>query len=257
MVGPVPAIYRGRVPVGMAGTIPAMTRGAAVTCSASSARPYASPSTSLSAERDARLTLPDGTRLTRDQEVVTYVDRNLEPYRGFPALMRALPQLLALRPNARVVIVGGDGTSYGPPPSEGGTWREVMLREIGGVDPARVTFTGGVPHATFIALMQISRVHQYLSIPFVLSWSCLEAMAAGGLVVAARTTPIQEVTEDGRNGLLVDLRDPAAIADRTAEALAAGSSLDPLRLRARETAVTLFALRRCLAEQMRLVRSLA
>lgn len=209
------------------------------------------------AEAAARFVLPDGSELTRADEVVTYVARNLEPYRGFPSLMRALPALLRRRPLARVVVVGGDETSYGPPPAEGGTWRERLQREVGPLDPTRVHFVGRLPYERYLALLQVSRAHLYLTAPFVLSWSCLEAMAAGAVVVASRTAPVQEVIEDGRNGFLTDLLDPAAIAERVAEVLAAHGSLETIRVRARETVLARFSLDRCLTEQMRLVRSLA
>jgi glycosyltransferase involved in cell wall biosynthesis len=206
---------------------------------------------------DAVFSLPDGTRLTRDAEVVTYASRNLEPYRGFPSFMRALPELLRRRPSAQVVIAGGDDTSYGPPPAGGVTWREALLKEVGPLDPARVHFVGHLPYAQYLRLLQISSVHVYLTVPFVLSWSCLEAMAVGAVVVGSRTPPVQEVIEDGRNGLLVDFFDPASIAMRVADALDAEAKLGEVRARARESVLARYDLRRCLTEQMRLVQSLA
>ena len=206
---------------------------------------------------DTTFELPDGSRLTRADEVATYAARNLEPYRGFPLFMRALPELLRRRPAAHVVIAGGDETSYGPPPAADVTWREAMLQEVGPLDPARVHFVGRLLYSHYLRLLQISSAHIYLTVPFVLSWSCLEAMATGAVIVGSRTPPVEEVIEDGRNGFLVDFFDPQGLAARVADALDARSELGGIRECARETVVARYDLRRCLAEQIRLIRSLA
>ena len=128
-------------------------------------------------DRDAELLLPGGRTLTRADEVVTYAARNLEPYRGFHTVMRALPEILRRRPRAQVVLVGGNEVSYGQPPAGGGSWRQKLEAEVGKeLDPARVHFTGRVPYARFLNLLQVSSAHIYLTYPFVLSWSMLEAM---------------------------------------------------------------------------------
>src|SRR3569623_875177 len=158
----------------------------------------------------AQLSIP-GTELllTKDHEVVTYVARNLEPYRGFPQFMHSLPCILKQRPQAHVVIVGGDDTSYGPRLPTGQTFRQQLLSELGDtLDMQRVHFLGKVPYPIFLKILQISRAHVYLTYPFVLSWSMLEAMAAQCLVVASATAPVQEVIRDGENGLLVDFFSP-------------------------------------------------
>ena len=154
---------------------------------------------------DALLTLRrDGVVLRPGDEVVTFVARNLEHYRGFHVFMRTLPAILRARPKGRIVIVGGDTVSYGPAAPSGTTWRHAMLTELAGeLDMSRVHFVGRVPHPRFIQLMQVSAAHVYLTYPFVLSWSMLEAMSAGALVIGARTGPVLEVIEDGRNGVLV------------------------------------------------------
>jgi glycosyltransferase involved in cell wall biosynthesis len=169
----------------------------------------------------ARFRLPSGRELTREDEVLTFVNRNLEPYRGYHIFMRALPEILKARPNAQAVIVGGDGVSYGPHPPAGTTWKKKFLAEVRDRLPMeRVHFTGKVPYADFIALMQLSRAHLYLTYPFVLSWSMLEAMSAGAPLIASRTPPVEEVVEDGRTGLLVDFFDREALAARAIEVLA-------------------------------------
>ena len=208
---------------------------------------------------DDRLTLPDGEILTTADEVVTFVARNLEPYRGFHVFMRALPRILERRPQARVVIVGGDEVSYGRPPDSGGTYREQLLAECGdAIDPGRVHFLGRVPYPRYLSVLHVSSVHVYLTYPFVLSWSLLEAMAAGCLVVASRTPPVTEVVEDGVNGWLTDFFAVEALAERVCEALASRRSLASLAAAARQTIVEGYDLQRlCLPRQTELVRGLA
>lgn len=200
----------------------------------------------------ATFTCPDGTVLSRKDEVLTYVSRNLEPYRGFHMFMRALPDVLRKRPDARVVIVGGDEVSYGGRPKEGGTWREKMLDEIGPL-PDRVSFTGRIPYAEYLALLSVSSVHLYLTYPFVLSWSMLEAMASGAFVLGSRTPPVEEVIEDGKNGWLVDFFDTAAMSDRIADALAQRDQVDELRHAARQTVIDRYDLTSCMAAQRALI----
>ncbi len=200
----------------------------------------------------AQFTLPDGRVLTRGDEVLTYVSRNLEPYRGFHSFMRALPGILQNRPNVQVVIVGGDDVSYGGKPKDGGSWREVMLKEVGEL-PDRVTFTGRIPYRDYLSLLQVSSVHMYLTYPFVLSWSMLEAMSAGAFVLGSATAPVEEVIQEGANGWLVDFFDIAALSDRTSEALERHSEMDGLRAAARETVIANYALKECLRRQRALI----
>lgn len=164
-----------------------------------------------------RMTLNDRLVLTRADEVITFVNRNLEPYRGFHVFMRALPELLRRRPRARVMIVGGDEVSYGAPPPGGQRWRDILSAEvrpeISASDWQRVHFLGRLPYPTFIELLQLSTVHVYLTYPFVLSWSLLEAMSAGAAVVASSTAPVQEVIRHGETGRLVDFFDRPALVD--------------------------------------------
>jgi glycosyltransferase involved in cell wall biosynthesis len=208
----------------------------------------------------ARLKIPEsGLELAAGDEVVTYVARNLEPYRGFPSFMRSLPAVLSSRPQSQVVIVGGDETSYGAPLRGGLTFRQKMLDELGdGLDLRRVHFLGKVPYPTFLKVLQVSRVHVYLTYPFVLSWSMLEAMSAGCTVVGSRTAPVQEVIRDGQNGYLVDFFRPQEIAERVVDVLAQKTGLETIRENARRTIVQHYDLRSvCLPAQLRLLDRLA
>ncbi|MEZ5911710.1 MAG: glycosyltransferase [Paracoccaceae bacterium] len=187
----------------------------------------------LCPDPNARFTLPNGRTLRPGDEVLSFVSRQLEPYRGFHSLMRALPAILRARPNAQVVMVGGDQRGYGPVP-DGQSWKERLLAELGDrIDLGRVHFTGKIAYPDFVALMQVTRAHVYLTYPFVLSWSMLEAMSAGALVIGSRTAPVEEVIADGRNGRLVDFFDTAALAETVIRSLGDPDADAPLRLAAR------------------------
>jgi len=185
----------------------------------------------------------DDLVLTRADEVVTYVARNLEPYRGFHVLMRALPEILRRRPRARVLIVGGDGSSYGAPPPQGGSFRAMLLAELGDrLDLRRIHFLGRVPYEFFLNMLQVSSVHVYLSYPFVLSWSFLEALSTGCLVVGSATASVLEVLRDRVNGLTFDFFDGAALADRIDEVFTHPDRMQALRDAARATVLRDFDL---------------
>ncbi len=195
--------------------------------------------------RNASFKLPGMRRaLTRRDQIVTYVARNLEPYRGFHMFMRALPQVLRRCPRARVVIVGGDGVSYGAPPPPRSTFRETMLQELKGkLDLGRVYFLGMVEYHDYLTLLQVSSAHVYLTYPFVLSWSFIEAMASGCLLVGSATPPVLEVLRDGENGFAVDFFSPRTLANRIEEALEDPAGVQRLRAAARATAVARFDLK--------------
>lgn len=184
----------------------------------------------------ATLTLPGGRILRAGDEVLSYVSRSLEPYRGFHVFMRALPAVLAARPQAHVVVVGAEGVSYGSAPRDGGSWKARMLAELGdGLDLSRVHFLGRVPYPDYLSLLQLARVHCYLTYPFVLSWSLTEAMAAGGHVVASDTEPVRELIRDGENGRLVPFFDVPALSAALIRGLAGDPEADRLRAAARRT----------------------
>jgi glycosyltransferase involved in cell wall biosynthesis len=181
--------------------------------------------------------------LSRGEPVVTFVARSLEPWRGFDVLMRALPDLFAARPDARVVIVGGEGNSYGPTPPDGG-WRARLTAEVwpklppGAAD--RVIFAGRVPWPDHVRLLQVSMVHVYLSRPFVPGWSLVEAMAAGCAIVASGVAPVAEVT-GGTARLLAD-DTPATLAATVTALLGDADARDAMGTAARMRAVATYDL---------------
>lgn len=189
----------------------------------------------FSPQQNAKLALPSiGLDLSNVKEIVTYVSRGLEPYRGFPQFMEAMSLLLKKRKNCHVVVVGEDRVAYGRRLPDGKTFKQLMLEKLD-LDLSRLHFTGRLPYPLYLQVLQASSVHVYLTRPFVLSWSMLEAMSAGCLIVASNTPPVTEVIRNGVNGVLVDFFSPQEIVTRVDEALNNRDKMLHLRMNARTT----------------------
>jgi glycosyltransferase involved in cell wall biosynthesis len=211
----------------------------------------------LAVNPGASFALPGGRALQRGDEVLTFINRNLEPYRGYHIFMRALPDVLAARPKAQVVIVGENGVSYGPAPNTG-TWKDQFLDEVKDrLDLSRVHFTGRLPYDRLVDMMHVSRAHAYLTYPFVLSWSMVEALAAGALVIGSNTAPVAEVIKDGVNGRLVDFFDTKGWSAALIDALARPEAYMQMRANAAAMARAKYDLRSvCLPQQIALLTGL-
>jgi glycosyltransferase involved in cell wall biosynthesis len=195
-----------------------------------------------------------GYKIKPADKLVTYVVRDLEPYRGFHIMMRALPRLLAGRPDVRVILVGGDHVSYGARP-EKGTWREKMLNEVGSrLDMSRVHFTGRVKYDDYVKLLQRSDAHVYLTYPFVASWSLRESMAAGCALVASDTAPVREFVTHRKTGLLTPFLEPDRVADTVLEMLEDTALAQRLRRNARAWAEKHLDMRVYLANYQALIK---
>lgn len=189
--------------------------------------------------------------LTRKDEILTFVNRNLEPYRGYHTFMRSLPAILKDRPNLKVLIVGGDKVSYGaaPDPKINGklSWKEVFANEVkpqlSEAQWQQLIFVGHVPYAYFVPLLQISTVHVYLTYPFILSWSLLEAMSIGCAIVGSDTAPVQEVIKHHQNGLLVNFFKPEELASVVTTLLDNPALRQKLGQAARRTAIEKYDLK--------------
>ncbi|MEN9315184.1 MAG: hypothetical protein RIS35_1577 [Pseudomonadota bacterium] len=213
----------------------------------------------LRPDPDAKISLADkGLTLSARDEVITFVNRNLEPYRGWHVFARTLPEILRRRPKAQVLIVGGDEVSYGAKPKDGISFRQRYWEEVASqVDASRVHFLGKLPYAQFTRVLQVSGAHVYLTYPFVLSWSTLEAMSLGALVIGSRTPPVEEVIRDGENGLMVDFFDRNGIADAVDRVFEHPDRMQALRDAARRTAVERYDLKRiCLPRQLEIIERL-
>ena len=198
--------------------------------------------------------LPDGTELHKGDPIITFVNRHLEPYRGCHTFLRAIPELQQHCPDARIVIVGDPkGVSYGAACSEG-EWKDRFLAEIDGrYDPTRVHFTGTLPYAQFLPLLQLSACHVYLTYPFVMSWSLLEAMACGCAVVGSDTAPVREAITHGMNGFLVDFFSPGDLAAAVAELLQDRERAEAFGVEARRTVERTYDLNVCVQRQLALM----
>ncbi len=194
--------------------------------------------------------------LSAEDEVITYVARGMEEYRGFPQFMAAVEKLQKMRPNLHVVILGNNRVAYGAQREDGKTFKEWAL-ETFDFDHSRLHMPGLQPLETFRALMQITSAHVYLTVPFVLSWSMLEAMSAGALIVGSDTEPVREVVEDGANGLLVDFFDTVALADKINHVLENKADYEPLKKAARRTILDKFSTKDLLPKYWKLVQSVA
>jgi glycosyltransferase involved in cell wall biosynthesis len=207
---------------------------------------------------DAVLRLPSGLELRRSDEVVTFVARNLEPLRGYHRFMRALPRIMSARPQAQVVVIGGDGASYGALPPQGTTWKSLFYDEVAEhIDRKRIHFAGRLPYPNYLTALQVSSAHVYLTYPFVLSWSLLEALSAGCLVIGSDTPPVREVLNN-ENGLLTPFFDTEQLAERVTEALTFPRRFRSVRAQARRTILDQYDLARiCLPKMMAFIQKVS
>jgi glycosyltransferase involved in cell wall biosynthesis len=215
----------------------------------------------LAPDENARLTLAGGLTLDKDSEVISFVNRNFEPYRGYHIFMRALPKILNDRPNAQILLVGGSEVSYGYPPKVG-SWKDYFIDEvrsqISDQDWGRVHFFGHLPYEKYLSVLRVSSLHVYLTYPFVLSWSLLEAMSLGVPIVASNTPPVREVIADFKTGRLVNFFDKDELASVVDSLLADEKERNALARKAREFIIENFDLKGvCLPRQVEWVSSLA
>ena len=205
----------------------------------------------------AKLVLPDlGIDLSHVDEIVTYVARGMEPYRGFPQMIEAIAHLQKRRPHCHVVIVGSNRVCYGATLPDGQNYKDLMLEQFP-LDLSRVHFTGSLPYGQYRQVIQASSVHLYLTVPFVLSWSMIEALATGCLVLGSDTPPVREVIQDGENGLLVDFFSPQSIADRIEGVLDHPTQMAEIRANARKTVLERYASADLLPQHLRLIKEMA
>jgi len=189
-------------------------------------------------------------------EIITYISRNFEPYRGFPTFIEAADIILKKRPKARIIAIGADDVSYGKKREDGKPWRHYYIDKIK-PDMSRLHFVGYLPYDEMLKVLQISSAHIYLTVPFVLSWSLLEAMSAGCAMVASRTPPVMEAIEHGKNGLLADFFSPQDVVDKIEQILDSPDRMQNMRAAARQTVVDRYDLKKLLPMHLALIRDVA
>lgn len=206
-------------------------------------------------DANATFFIPDkNLTLTAQDEVITYATRGMEPYRGFPQVMEAIEKLQKLRPNAHFIIGGEDRVCYGEKLSHG-SYKQMMLKKLD-LDMSRIHFVGGLTFNDYLKILQISSVHIYSTMPFVLSWSILEAMACECCVVASSTAPVLEVVEDNKNGLLFDFYNVDELVEKVEFALNNPTKSTEIRKKARQAVLDKYELKDCLAKQLEYMQSL-
>jgi glycosyltransferase involved in cell wall biosynthesis len=203
----------------------------------------------------AKLVLPN-LDLSGVDEIVTYVSRGMEPYRGFPEFIESLAYLQEKRPNCHVVVVASERVCYGRSLPEGKSYKQHMLEKVP-LDLSRVHFVGTLPYNLYLKVLQASDVHVYLTRPFVLSWSMIEAMSTGCVVLGSATAPVEEVIRDGENGLLADFFSPKQIADRVNEVFESNDRMAQLRANARQTVLARYSHAQLLPRHLQLMREVA
>lgn len=189
----------------------------------------------------ARVEVSEGVVLDGSTPVITFINRNFERLRGFHIFMRALPAFLDAVPDGQVVLIGADDTGYGGARTDGKTWRDAMNVELGDrLDRSRVHFVGRVDHERMIDILSIGAAHVYLTYPFTLSWSLVEAMACECLILASDTAPVRDAITDGREGRLLDFFDVAGLSEAMIDAARNPGSYKAMRAQARQTALRFF-----------------
>ena len=175
-------------------------------------------------------------KLTKNDKIISFINRNLEPQRGYHIFMRSLPKVLKENPDAHILIIGSNNKGYGLPAPDGQSWKEIFYNEVKDkIDETRVHFLGRVDYKTLIGIYQLTTLHVYLTYPFVLSWSVLEAMSCESLVLGSNTAPVSEVITNKKNGLLVDFFDIDKLSDTMNDVLKNPKKFDKIRINARNT----------------------
>ena len=193
--------------------------------------------------------------LTKKDKVLTYATRGMEEYRGFPQFMVAASILMQKDPDLHVVVAGEDKVFYGRKLADS-TFKREMLNMFK-YDMSRLHFTGPLPYDNYLKLLQVSTAHVYLTYPFILSWSLLEAMATGCVVVASNTQPVTEYMKDNYSGILVDFNDVEGIVSKVSEVINNREKYTEITQNARNTVIERCESKDMLKKQQELINSFA
>lgn len=190
--------------------------------------------------------------LTRKNEIITYGTRGLEPTRGFPQFMEAVSILLKKRQNAHFIIAGDDSVHYSYRAEN--SYKKQMLKKFD-IDLQRVHFVGTLPYNEYVKFLQISSCHVYLTYPFVLSWSILDAMSTGCCIVASNTAPVREVIKDNYNGLLTDFFNVNQLVEKIEYALDNKQKMQEIRQNARQLMLDKYDFIKLVPQQIKFLQS--
>ncbi len=207
---------------------------------------------------DVEVNISDNIKLTKKDKIISFVNRTLEPQRGYHIFMRSLPKILKEDSEVNVLIIGGNERGYGLEPPVGKKWQNIFYDEVkDDLDQSRVHFLGRIEYKAFLAILQVTTLHVYLTYPFVLSWSLLEAMASESLILASRTAPVTEVIENNKNGLLIDFFDIKGLSNIALDVLNNSDKYNDIRKQGRKTIINKYDLKKkCLPEQIKLVKEM-
>ena len=205
-----------------------------------------------------QITLGGKIDLTKKDKIISFINRNLEPQRGYHVFMRSLPRVLKDNPDVNILVIGGNDKGYGLAPPKDKTWKDIFYNEVKDeLDESRVHFLGRVDYKTLIGIYQLTTLHVYLTYPFVLSWSVLEAMSCGSLILGSNTDPVSEVITDKKNGLLVDFFDVDKLSETMSEVIKNSKNFDKIRNNARNTIKNRYDLKtKSLPKQINIVKEM-
>jgi glycosyltransferase involved in cell wall biosynthesis len=158
--------------------------------------------------------LPEGPRHLGERvfppelKLVSYATRGMESMRGFDIFMKVAKRVCDRRRDVLFLVAGEDRVCYGGDQAVTGskTFKEWVLSQDQ-YDLSRFLFLGLIPASQLVQLFNIVNLHIYLTVPFVLSWSLMDALACGATILASATAPVQEMVRHGENGLLADFFD--------------------------------------------------
>lgn len=203
---------------------------------------------------DVRFKIPNtDIVLTKKDKVLTYATRGMEEYRGFPQFMALASVLMEQEPDLHVIIAGEDRVCYGRQLNNT-TFKTEMLKKFK-YDMSRLHFVGLLPYGEYLKLLQVSRAHVYLTYPFILSWSMLEAMATACTVVASDTAPVTEYMEDNHNGVLVDFYDINAMVEKVSDIIHHPEKYTEIAQNARKTIIERCELKNSIKQQLELIKT--
>ena len=196
-----------------------------------------------------------GITIPADSRMVTYVSRGFESLRGFDIFLQAADRICRARPDVHVVVVGEDRVCYGGDSKFIGqqTFKEWTINKYR-PDLSRIHFVGRLPPDQLVNLFSISDVHLYLTGPFVLSWSLMNALSCSCVVLASDTAPVREVIQQGQTGLLADFFDVEAFTETALRVLKSPDEFRHLGIAGRQLIESRYSLPDCLQQLQQLFR---